>query len=106
MSDDVGSAQPTFFGYMGASMALILANIGAAIGTSKAGMHAFLFFCFSFLRVWVLLHFYHLILAQLYLYYYYCDGDDLFYLVRFIPFFFFWFLFSFFYLCCTYYINT
>ena len=35
---DVGTAGPAFFGFAGASMALILANIGAAYGTAKSGV--------------------------------------------------------------------
>mmetsp|Transcript_17490 Transcript_17490/g.21105 ORF Transcript_17490/g.21105 Transcript_17490/m.21105 type:complete len:163 (+) Transcript_17490:497-985(+) len=35
---DVGTAAPVFFGFAGSSLALILANAGAAYGTAKAGV--------------------------------------------------------------------
>jgi len=35
---DVGTAAPAFFGFAGSSLALILANVGAAYGTAKAGV--------------------------------------------------------------------
>jgi V-type H+-transporting ATPase proteolipid subunit len=38
MVQDIGSATPAFFGFAGATLALILANIGAAYGTAKAGV--------------------------------------------------------------------
>lgn len=36
--EDVGSLMPVFFGYAGSSIGLVLANFGAAYGTTKAGI--------------------------------------------------------------------
>jgi hypothetical protein len=35
---DVGSATPAFFGFGGATIGLVLANLGAAMGMAKAGV--------------------------------------------------------------------
>ncbi len=40
MADDVGSASPAFYGFGGATLGLIFANLGAAYGMAKAGVSA------------------------------------------------------------------
>ena len=35
---DIGSATPAFFGFGGATLGLVLANLGAAYGMAKAGV--------------------------------------------------------------------
>ena len=38
MGDDIGTAVPAFFAFGGATIGLVVANVGAAYGMSKSGV--------------------------------------------------------------------